>query len=51
MPVSFFIDPQIVQDRDGRSISLIVLSYTFYPQREPTRPLADSALPGQSKIY
>ena len=31
MPVSFFIDPQIVNDRDGRSISLIVLSYTFYP--------------------
>jgi len=31
MPVSFFIDPQIVSDRDGRSISLIVLSYTFYP--------------------
>jgi cytochrome c oxidase assembly protein subunit 11 len=31
MPVSFFIDPQIVSDRDGRAISLIVLSYTFYP--------------------
>src|SRR5215510_13293893 len=31
MPVSFFIDPEIVKDRDGRSISLIVLSYTFYP--------------------
>jgi cytochrome c oxidase assembly protein subunit 11 len=31
MPVSFFVDPQIVNDRDGRSISLIVLSYTFYP--------------------
>jgi cytochrome c oxidase assembly protein subunit 11 len=31
MPVSFFIDPQIVSDRDGRTISLIVLSYTFYP--------------------
>jgi cytochrome c oxidase assembly protein subunit 11 len=31
MPVSFFIDPEIVSDRDGRSISLIVLSYTVYP--------------------
>jgi len=31
MPVSFFIDPAILKDRDGRSISLIVLSYTFYP--------------------
>jgi cytochrome c oxidase assembly protein subunit 11 len=31
MPISFFIDPEIVNDRDGRAISLIVLSYTFYP--------------------
>jgi len=31
MPVSFFIDPGMLKDRDGRSISLIVLSYTFYP--------------------
>ena len=31
VPAGGFIDPQIVKDRDGRSISLIVLSYTFYP--------------------
>jgi cytochrome c oxidase assembly protein subunit 11 len=31
MPVSFFIDPGIVSDRDGRAISLIVLSYTSHP--------------------
>jgi cytochrome c oxidase assembly protein subunit 11 len=42
MPVSFFVDPQIVNDRDGRSISLIVLSYTFYPV-EPKAGLAGGA--------
>jgi cytochrome c oxidase assembly protein subunit 11 len=31
MPVSFYIDPAITGDRDGHSISLIILSYTFYP--------------------
>src|SRR5262245_29952576 len=45
MPVSFFIDPEIVKDRDGRSISLIVLSYTFYPV-EAKPGLAGKALGG-----
>lgn len=31
MPVSFFVDPEIVNDRDGRHITQITLSYTFYP--------------------
>jgi cytochrome c oxidase assembly protein subunit 11 len=30
MPVSFYIDPAIVQDKDARMISEITLSYTFY---------------------
>jgi cytochrome c oxidase assembly protein subunit 11 len=30
-PVSFFIDPQIVDDRDARAVTHITLSYTFYP--------------------
>jgi cytochrome c oxidase assembly protein subunit 11 len=31
MPVTFFVDPKIVDDEDTKSISEITLSYTFYP--------------------
>ena len=31
MPVSFFIAPEILTDRDGDNIQEITLSYTFYP--------------------
>ena len=31
MPVSFFIAPEILKDRDGDNIQEITLSYTFYP--------------------
>ncbi|MCX7561170.1 cytochrome c oxidase assembly protein [Sulfitobacter sp. F26204] len=30
MPVSFFIDPEIVNDDDGKYVHTITLSYTFY---------------------
>jgi cytochrome c oxidase assembly protein subunit 11 len=31
MPVSFFVSPAILKDREADSISEITLSYTFYP--------------------
>ncbi len=40
MPVVFYIDPALAQDTDGAGVNTITLSYTFYPQREPSRPVA-----------
>lgn len=30
MPVTFYVDPEIVDDRDGKYVHTITLSYTFY---------------------
>jgi cytochrome c oxidase assembly protein subunit 11 len=35
MPVTFFVDPKIVEDEDTKSIGEITLSYTFYRTGEP----------------
>lgn len=40
MPVAFFIDPDIADDADLKSLGTITLSYTFYPSAEPARTSA-----------
>ena len=50
MAVVFYVDPSMATDPDGREINSITLSYTFYPQREPSRPLAGGT-PSAQKIY
>ena len=40
MPVAFFVDPAIVEDRSASKSMTITLSYTFYPVANPAKPLA-----------
>lgn len=40
MPVSFYIDPDIVKDREAKFVKSITLSYTFYEIDLPIEELA-----------
>ena len=43
MPVVFFLDPALENDKTLAAVDAVTLSYTFYPVREPSRPIASSA--------
>ncbi len=40
MAVVFYVDPALANDRDAQGDLTITLSYTFFPQREPQKPIA-----------
>ena len=48
MPVQFFVDPAIAGDKDLNYVDAITLSYTFYPARQPAKPVAALAKPGRA---
>ena len=48
MPVVFFVDPEFARDKDTQSVSVITLSYAFYPVEQDVaegapKPLAAAA--------
>ncbi len=50
LAVVFYVDPAIAQDRDQNDLNTITLSYTFYRQREPARPLAETPDTNSNKL-
>jgi cytochrome c oxidase assembly protein subunit 11 len=50
MAVVFYVDPLIAKDTDQNDLSSITLSYTFYPLREPPRPVAEVDQPAGNKL-
>ncbi len=42
MPVVFYVDPALAADSENDTLKTITLSYTFYPMRDPPKPLASS---------
>ena len=41
MPVTYYVDPAILQDEEARAIKQITLSYTFHEDKEATAALAE----------
>ena len=50
MAVVFYVDPEIVKDRDQDDLNTITLSYTFYRQRDEARPVAETSDGSKSKL-
>jgi cytochrome c oxidase assembly protein subunit 11 len=43
MPVSFFIDPAVLNDRDAKTVRDMTLSYTFFKVSKPASAAAETA--------
>ena len=43
MAVVFYVDPKLAKDSEQDGTTMITLSYTFYPSKEPEQPVAVSA--------
>jgi cytochrome c oxidase assembly protein subunit 11 len=48
MPVSFFIDPAVLNDRDAKTVRDITLSYTFYKVQKPQSASAAEIASGRA---
>lgn len=51
MPVTFYVDPDIVTDRDGKFVRQITLSYTFYEIDLPEDAAQAALSPGRVASY
>lgn len=49
MPVVFYVDPAIADDPELDTIKEITLSYSFFPVKEPSRPVAAAPQPAADK--
>lgn len=50
MPVVFYIDPALAKSAEHDGLHTITLSYTFFPVKQPSRPVAASAKTNTGRI-
>lgn len=54
MPVTFYVDPAMLNDRETRDVTNITLSYTMYradlPDAAPTGPRTDASVEGPTRL-